>query len=402
MTVIAIANQKGGCGKTTTAINLAASLGSRGRRVLLIDMDPQGHASLGLGIRCEEIPGIYEVFAQEAKLEEVMLNDVTPGVDLVPATISLAAVEHLLADVPQRERQLTLHLAQSKANHDFVIIDCPPSLGLLSFNALRAADQVLIPIEMSLFAMDGIDRLCDTIILLRERYNLDIPIRVLPTLVDSRTRLCRKFLREIWEKFADELSPVMIRHTVKLKEAVCQGQPILTYDPLSPAATSYMQLAGEFMNGAGAAPKPKTGTTLPLAKHAPAAAEVLKEFIRDLKQPEPSNEKQTEAPSATRDKQQAENAPLQKVILTFRGYEGRKLQIAGEFNDWMPDNNVKTRQVKNKLQKIIRLRPGTYQYRLIIDGVWRDDPTNPDRVSNGVGGHNSILKIEEMPELAEA
>ena len=159
MNIIAIANQKGGCGKTTTAINLAASLGEKGLRTLLIDADPQGHASLGIGQRLQEEPGLYEVFALDFPISKAIIQDVCERVDLIPATISLAAIEHVLADMPQRERQLHNHLETLGTTYDYVIIDCPPALGLLSINAIRAANRILVPIDMSLFAIDGIERL---------------------------------------------------------------------------------------------------------------------------------------------------------------------------------------------------------------------------------------------------
>jgi len=384
MTTIAIANQKGGCGKTTTAINLAACLGRRHRRVLLMDMDPQGHASLGLGRRCEEAPGLYEVFMQDLPLAEVILPDVAAGVDLAPATISLAAVEHLLSDLPRRERQLVMHLAPLAASYDFVIIDCPPSLGLLSFNALRAADLVLIPVEMSIFSLDGIERLRETIDLLAEKYELDIPVKVLPTLVDYRPRFSRDALESLARGYADDLLDIPIHFTVRLKEAAAKGVPIIDHHPASPACHDYQALAEHILRRYGA--PSRDGRETPV-RHVPAGAPVPDAVPRD-RQPGAS------AASAA--------VPAQEVTLVFRGLGTRNIKIAGDFNDWRPDGDVATEFHDGALKKVLRVKPGTYQYRLIIDGHWREDPTNPRRVTNEFGELNSVLEVAAGPARMSA
>src|SRR4030067_3627540 len=205
MRIIAIANQKGGCGKTTPAINLAACLGKKEQRVLLLDLDPQGHSSLGFGVFNEAARDLYDVLTGEMGLEDIILPNVFTGVDVAPATKMLAAAEHLPVRSDERDIQLEKHLAPIRERYDYIVIDCPPSMGLLCFNALTAAELVLIPIEMSLFGMHGIDRMYEVIRELRERHGRDIPLRVLPTLVDSRTRLCRHFLHEVGERFADDV-----------------------------------------------------------------------------------------------------------------------------------------------------------------------------------------------------
>ena len=383
MTVIAIANQKGGCGKTTTAINLSACLGRKDRRVLLVDMDPQGHASLGLGMRCDEIPGLYEVFAGEASLGEVILPQVAAGVDVVPATISLAAAEHRLPDGSERERQLTMHLAHFRHRYDYVIIDCPPTLGFLSINALRAADQVLIPMELSLFSVDGIERLRETVSLLRDRCGLDIPMRILPTLVDDRTRLSRTLLRQIWERFADEVTPLMVHYTVRLKEAVCEGLPIIDFDPGCVAATEYNRLADEVLKGLGERRRDR------VQEHAGTGTnDTAANAAQPLNTPKP--------PSLS-----GGRGHPRRTVLRFPGLAAKNIQVAGDFNDWVPDQGIETRIVGNSVEKILLVAPGLYQYRLVVDGNWQDDPVNPARIPNHVGGHNSLLRVQEPAELMD-
>lgn len=374
MNIIAVANRKGGCGKTTTAINLAACLAKGKHRVLLLDLDPQGHASLGLNVYREDARDLSHVIAGEAELEEIIIANAFPGLDVAPATLALATVEHLPREHGERNRLLEAPLATIRNRYDYVVVDCPPSLGLLSLNALAAAHLVLIPIEMSRFGLAGIERMYETVVLLREREDREIPVRVLPTLVDSRTRLCRHFLREVWERFADDVVPGAVLYTVRLRESVQNGVPIVAYDPASSAAAQYEALAEELtavLRGEHTLVDPMSQVS--------AIGRALEEA------------RKRSAPDSR-----------QTVVLRFRGYADNDVQLAGDFNNWEPDQNVATRRNGDTVEKTIKLQPGVYQYRLVVDGQWRDDASNPERMQNLMGGYNSILRVEEERETAGA
>jgi chromosome partitioning protein len=244
---IAIINQKGGCGKTTTSINLAAVLALRGQRTLLVDMDPQSHCALGLAVPESQIQRSTADLLKHGLDGSMSVADVTwqisRGLDLAPSSMTLATMEQQLASAPDKDRRLVQVLSTVQDRYDYCIIDCPPSIGLLTFNALRAADEVLIPVETGFFAMQGSVRQEQTIEMLVRRVGQRVRFRVLPTMYDVRTKLAREILAELKKHFGPRVLPLVINFNSKLKEAASFGQPITEYDAASRGMQDFEQLA---------------------------------------------------------------------------------------------------------------------------------------------------------------
>ena len=247
--VIAIANQKGGVGKTTTAINLAASLAANEFQVLLIDMDPQGNSTTGLGVtKLDSLPTVYDVISGRAPLQEILVNIQPDGIRLAPSNRNLVAANVELVDSGRREFHLARALVQVKDQFDFVLIDCPPALDLLTVNSLVAADSVLIPIQCEFFALEGISQLLDTVDRLREGLQPDLAIEgILLTMFDERTNLARQVAADLRDFFHGEVFETIVPRSIRLAEAPSFGKTILTYDPRSKGAESYIQLAKEIV-----------------------------------------------------------------------------------------------------------------------------------------------------------
>ena len=245
--ILAIINQKGGVGKSTTAVNLAAALGAMNKEVLLVDLDPQGNATSGYGIDKRELDGcVYDALLGETPVEEVILACVGKGVDVLPSTINLAGAEVELVNEMARENRLKSALGSLRGRYDYILIDCPPSLGLLTINALVAADKLLVPIQCEFYALEGVTKLLDSMNRVKKMLNPSLDIfGIVMTMYDSRTNLSNQVVNEVRSFFGKTVFETMIPRTVKLSEAPSYGQPIIEYAPDNKGTEAYNELARE-------------------------------------------------------------------------------------------------------------------------------------------------------------
>ena len=361
MRIIAITNQKGGCGKTTTSVNLAASLAANSRKVLLIDLDPQSHATLGLNIKSSL--SIYNVLSkiahQRVKLDEIIQN-ISPDFDIAPSSIILSTLEQELAGEIGRESRLWDTLSGLRGNYDYVLIDCPPNLGILTINAIRAASEIIIPVEASRFSLEGMGQLIGIVSLVRDRLNHEVNCRVLVTNFDSRLAHSFNMLKKIKTDFKDKLFSNIIHVNVRLKEAQNQGTHILNFDKYCRGAKDYFSLSREII----------TQENEPKAVTKPAAA-LEKRMNEILKKELPK---------------------LTEIVFTVFAPEAKEVFVAGEFNNWKPEDG---RMAKNNgtWSKRLNLLGGKYRYRFVIDGNWVEDSSNPLKEVNPYGSVDSLIEI---------
>jgi len=363
MRIISIANQKGGCGKTTTSINLAAALAANNRNVLLIDLDPQAHATSGLNIKADL--SIYNVLSKithkKARLDEIIQN-LGESYDIAPSSLVLSALEQELSGEIGRESRLWDVLNNFKGHYDYILIDCPPNLGILTINAIRAANEIIIPVEASRFSLEGLSQLTSIINLVKERLSHNVDFRVLVTNFDSRLQHSFRMLDKIKTDYKNKLYSNIIHVNVKLKEAQNEGLHILTYDKYCRGAKDYYSLSREIITQ-------ENGATidLPVEK---TMEKRLKEIIR-------------------------ENLPKFSTV-TFKvdAPKAKEVYLAGEFNDWKLDDTSRMEQVNGAWSKMLNLNKGKYRYRFVIDGNWVEDPNNPTSQLNPYGTMDSLLEVK--------
>ena len=248
--VIAVVNQKGGVGKSTTAINLSACLAEKEKKVLVVDMDPQGNTTSGFGVDKDDLETtLYNILVEESETEGVILRNILPNMDLIPSNADLAGAEIELVGVDGREYLLKAYIDKIKNQYDYILLDCPPSLSLLTINAMTAADSVLVPIQCEYYALEGLSQLIHTIDLVKERLNSNISIEgVVFTMYDARTNLSMQVVENVKNNLQQNIYHTVIPRNVRLAEAPSYGQPITEYEPKSAGAESYRRLAEEIIN----------------------------------------------------------------------------------------------------------------------------------------------------------
>ncbi|MBN2064577.1 MAG: AAA family ATPase [Sedimentisphaerales bacterium] len=407
MRCLSVINQKGGCGKTTVSMNLAACLASLGHRTLLIDMDPQTHCAVGLAVPEDQVEqNIYDVLISVNSDKPVTLKNINWQIahnfDLAPAGIELAALEPQLNQTEGREDLLKSVLARDAYEYDYIVIDCPPGVGILTFNALRASDEVVIPVETGYFAMHGLQKQLETLEVLRKQCHQDITVKVLASMYDVRTKLAREILNELRRNYSDIMFNTIINFNTKLKEAASFGQPITEYDPNSKGMKDFVSLANEIVQNANLAKdnfKPAVETVEKALRKISKSADELLAESELLIGASPAISKNNHEPVLTKD--------VQQKIADFYGIKqegsnvtfvamyphAKNVQIAGEFNGWKPEDTPLEKSPDGRWFTRLQLDSGRYQYRYVVDGRWQQDPYNASAIANEFGEMNSVLEM---------
>ena len=377
MKTIAIANQKGGCAKTTTAINVSAALAATGRRVLLIDLDPQAHASFGL--RASNLPtdkSIYYVLTDSPEKRRSLdscIANVSRNFDIVPSNIQLSTLEQEFKGKEDAVSELYRVLSSSPSTYEYIIIDCPPSLGFLTFNALRAADQVIVPIDMSAFTLMGVGKLLGMLELIKMKIGHVPRLNALATLFDIRTTYSQSVLEEVKAFFGNQMFQTVIRLNVALKRAVSEGVSIIDFDKTSNGAKDYTALCYETLRLDGVKDPKK-----PIASS------------RSVQVPE----KRESVSSPQEEIEKSFEPDIKEVTFALESSAAKDIYVAGDFNDWKINDESRLALGENGCwEKRVPLPHGRYRYKFVVDGEWTIDSKNQAREINTFGSFDSVMEI---------
>ena len=427
MRTIAVVNQKGGCGKTTVSINLASALAEAGRRTLLVDMDPQSHCAVGLAVPEEQIEqSIYDVLISKSKNEPIKLTEIlwqiSDRLELAPASIDLSAFEQQMTGIAEPESCLKSVLGEIEDEYDYTIIDCPPAVGLLTFNALRTATDVIVPVETGYFALHGLSKQLESLSVLCERSNQKINVHVLANMYDIRTKMAREVLAELRTHFSEKMFKTTVNFNTRIREASSFGQPITEYDHASKGQKDFRALAEEVITSEAKQHRCQLVNSLAgqLESISSSADELLaaaKPAIKAVQTPK------TEKPEQIANSNSAErigklnakrytlnankdtdtrlsdyygvNQINDAVVFVTLYPRAGSVQVAGDFNSWQPSKTAMEKVGKSGIwQTKINLPAGKYRYRLVVDGQWQQDPYNEQTELNPFGEFNSVVEVK--------
>ncbi len=364
MHIVSITNQKGGCGKTTTAVNLAAALAQNGKKILLVDLDPQAHATLGLNIKADL--SMYNVLSRTTRTKASfsdIIQKIDTNFDIAPSDIILSTLEQELAGEIGRESRLWENVDSFRHSYDYVLIDCPPNLGLLTINAIRATDEIIVPVEASRFSLEGLNQLMEIIELVNNRLNHSVAYKILITNFDSRLRHSFKMLDKIKTTFAGKLYSTIVHVNVKLKEAQNEGCHIFSYDKYCRGAKDYFSLSREIITEKPPAP----------VINAESTETIVKKLNRIAKVKTPQRN---------------------EVIFSLTAPDAKEVFITGDFNNWELSDKNKMELTEDGWIKKLTLPQGRHRYRFVMDGKWTEDPGNALKEVNPYGEMDSLIEVK--------
>jgi len=379
MRTIAVFNQKGGCGKTTTAINLAACLAEAGKRTLIVDLDPQAHATIGTNVKLDDVESsTFDCLVdREDGGRRLSLADIAweilDNLFLAPASLRLSAAEQRLAGLEGRELRLMEALDRVEHIYDWAVVDCGPSMNLLAVNAIRAAETALIPVETGFFSVQSVDRARDTVDLVARHTGHRAEVVIVPTMYDPRTKSDRASYRSLKSRYSELLADTTIRFNAKLKEAAAAGSPVTEFFPGCRGHSDYQALAHELM------------------------AEALQFQVADYEQEVREQiARETEAVQAMREDILGPQVTPEGIVFAIRAPGAQRVQVAGSFNNWNPNacSMVPEQDGSDTWRLRVPIEGPRHEYRFVIDGRWETDPGNPHTVPNDFGELNSVVEVD--------